>query len=100
VYRSVSYVYLDTTFIQCPRRTEEGVGFPGTEVIDSTIWWWELNLSPLETYQVLLTTELSLQPLFLLFCFFFSFFFCVDNSPKKKDSGVGGNVILTSYEKV
>jgi hypothetical protein len=50
--------------LQYPCRSEEGIGFPGTEVTDGCELprvYWELNLGPLEEQSVLLTTEPSLQ---------------------------------------
>ena len=44
----------------------EVVGSPGTGVMDGCkppCGCWELNLDPLEEQPVLLTTEISLQPL-------------------------------------
>jgi hypothetical protein len=35
------------------------------------MWWWGIELEPLEEQSVLLTTEPSLQPIFLLLFFFF-----------------------------
>nr|XP_042133715.1 A disintegrin and metalloproteinase with thrombospondin motifs 17-like [Peromyscus maniculatus bairdii] len=46
-------------------RTEEGIGSPGTGVIDSCespCGCWELDVDPLEEQPMLLTIKLSLQP--------------------------------------
>lgn len=49
----------------CPSRAKEVVRSPGTGVTDAhepPCECWELNLGPLQELQVLLATELSLQP--------------------------------------
>lgn len=50
-----------TPCVQCSQ-SPEGVRFLGTEDIDDCerpYKWWELNLGPLQEYQVFFTTELS-----------------------------------------
>ena len=50
----------------CLQRPENGVGIHGTGITDGCelpCGRWELNPGPLEEQAVLLTTELSLQPL-------------------------------------
>ena len=60
----VSYFYLCVLVCGCLRRSEEGIGAPGTEVVGGCEWqaYWEPSSGPLEEQQVLLTTEASLQP--------------------------------------
>lgn len=55
--------------MQYLQRLGEGIGSPGTGVVDShelLCGSWELNLSPLEEQQVLLTPELSVQSKMML----------------------------------
>ena len=50
----------------CPQSSEEGTGFPGTGIINGCeplCGYWELNKALCEEQQVLLTPELSIQPL-------------------------------------
>lgn len=50
-----------------PTKLEEGLGSPGTGVLDGCkppCGHWGSNTCPLEEHPVLLTVELSLQPLF------------------------------------
>jgi hypothetical protein len=30
----------------CPQRLEEGIGFPGTGIIEVVIWFWVLGVEP------------------------------------------------------
>ena len=61
------HAYMCTTSVQCPWRPVEGIRSPGQKLqMDaSCCGFWELNLGPLEE-QVLITTEPSLQPLYLV----------------------------------
>lgn len=50
---------------QWPKKSGEGVRFPGTGVTDDCEplgGFWDLNLGPLQEQNVLLTNEPSLQP--------------------------------------
>lgn len=62
VCMSVMFAYKSVNHVcgWCPKRREEGVGFPGTGVPDGCQLlggFWELNLDPLQERSVLLTTD-------------------------------------------
>lgn len=87
-YSSIERVFLRFIFMSigwlCPHdmsvhhmhawylcKTEEGSGFPKTEISDSDelpCGLWELNLGPLQEQPMILTVELPLQP--QMCCFF------------------------------
>lgn len=50
------------TRVQCPRKSEEGVGFPGAGVVGGSELGWVLAAGPLEEQQVLVAAEPYLQP--------------------------------------
>ena len=61
--------------VQYPQRPVEGIGSPGTGVIDGCeplCGFWELNPDPLQEQLVPLTTEPSLQPQYVPSNFFFA----------------------------
>ena len=61
-----------TCVMQCPWRSGEGVGSPGTAVSNGcymTYGCWELNPDPLQEQSMLLTPEPALQP-HILVCVF------------------------------
>jgi len=70
VYSFCLHKCLCTMCVQCLKKLEEGIGSPGTGVIDSCELYcqrWELNLGPLEEQPRLLITE---PPLWLPSTFF------------------------------
>lgn len=55
--------------VLCPQRSEEGTDSPGAGVTGGcgTLECWKPNSDPLQEQQMPLTTELSLQPLIIIF---------------------------------
>lgn len=64
VYECFACMHVYHVHVECSWRSEQGIGFPGTAVIDdceAPCGRWELNLGLLQE-QMLLTTEPSLKP--------------------------------------